>query len=103
RGLGDSKELARAIIATRLGRTFEHEDFWRTVVHFFVNHPELGLEHVGPIVDYLYNQRFVAQEVFVEEGDITPELKPPQPNLSMKGRTPRSLLRQVGEWHAWLR
>jgi hypothetical protein len=28
---------------------------------------------------------------------------PPQPNLSMKGRTPRSLLRQLGEWHAWLR
>ena len=66
-----------------------------------MNHPELGLEHVGPIVDYLHNQRFVAQEVFVEEGDISPD--PPQPNLSMKGRTPRSLLRQVGEWHAWLK
>ena len=101
RGLGGEKALARAIVATRLGRSFEHEDFWRTVVHFFVNHPELGLEHVGPIVDYLHNQRFVAQEVFVEEGDISPD--PPQPNLSMKGRTPRSLLRQVGEWHAWLR
>jgi PcfJ-like protein len=100
RGLGGGKALARAIVATRLGRSFEHEDFWRTVVHFFVNHPELGLEHVGPIVDYLHNQRFVAQEVFVEEGDVSPD--PPQPNLSMKGRTPRSLLRQVGEWHASL-
>ncbi len=101
RGLGGSKELARAIVATRLGRSFEDEDFWRTVVHFFVNHPELGLEHVGPIVDYLHDQRFVAQEVFVEEGDVSPG--PPQPNLSMKGRTPRSLLRQVGEWHVRLR
>ena len=44
RGLGGSKELARAIVATRLGRSFEHEDFWRTVVHFFVNHPELELD-----------------------------------------------------------
>ena len=34
-------------------------------------------------------------------GWISPD--PPQPNLSMKGRTPRSLLRQVGEWHALLR
>jgi hypothetical protein len=101
RGLGGSKLLARAIVATRLGRSFEHEDFWRTVVHFFVNHPELGLEHVGPIVDYLHNQRFMPQEAFVEEGDFSPV--PPQPNLSMKGRTPRSLLRQLGEWHAWLR
>jgi PcfJ-like protein len=95
RGLGGSKELARWIVATRLGRSFEHEDFWRTVVHFFVNHPELGLEHIGPIVDYLYNQRFIAEPGEFADG-------PPQPNLSMKGRTPRSLLRQVGEWHARL-
>jgi PcfJ-like protein len=101
RGLGGSKHLARAVVATRLGRTFEHEDFWRTVVHFFVNHPELALEHVGPIVDYLHNRRFVPQEASVEEGDLSPE--PPQPDLSMKGRTPRSLLRQLGEWHEWLR
>jgi PcfJ-like protein len=101
RGLGGEKALARAIVVTRLGRSFEHEDFWRTVVHFFVNHPELGLEHVGPIVDYLHNQRFVAQEVFAEEEEVSPD--PPQPNLSMKGRTPGSLLRQMGEWHAWLR
>jgi PcfJ-like protein len=101
RGLGGSRELARAVVATRLGRSFEHEDFWRTAVHFLVNHPELGMEHVGPIVDYLHSQRFAAREVFVEEGDFS--LDPPQPRLSMKGRTPRSLLGQVGEWHAWLR
>jgi hypothetical protein len=101
RGLGGSKMLARAVVATRLGRSFEHEDFWRTVIHFFVNHPELDLAHVGPIVDYLHNQRFVPQEVFVEEGDVSDD--PPQPNLSMKGRTPRSLLRQVAEWHARLK
>ncbi len=101
RGLGGSKELARAIAATRLGRSFDHEDFWRTVVHFFVNHPELGLEHVNPIVDYLHNQRFVSQEDTVEEGDFSTD--PPQPNLSMKGRTPRSILRQIGEWHVRLR
>jgi hypothetical protein len=101
RGLGGSRELARAIVATRLGWSFEHEDFWRTVVHFFVNHPELELAHVGPIVDYLQNQRFVPKEVFVAEGDLWSD--PQQPNLSMKGRTVRSLLRQVAEWHARLR
>jgi hypothetical protein len=100
RGLGGSKELARAIVATRLGRSFDEEDFWRTVVHFFVNHPELGLEHVGPIVDYLHAQRFLAPDD-VEEGELSDE--PPQPHLSMKGRTPRSLLRQIGEWQARLR
>jgi hypothetical protein len=101
RGLGGSKELARSIVATRLGRSFEHEDFWRTVVHFFVNHPELDPMHVGSIVDYLHDQRFVAYQEFAEEGPVSDD--PPQPNLSMKGRTPRSLLWQLGEWHAWLR
>jgi PcfJ-like protein len=102
RGLGGSKELALAIAATRLGRSFESEDFWATVVHFFANHPELDLNQVGPVVDYLHHQRFVPEEVFLDDG-LRVELDPPQPNLSMKGRTLRSLLRQVGEWHAKLK
>jgi hypothetical protein len=101
RGLGGSKELARAIVATRLGRSFGQEEFWRTVVHFFVNHPELDFTHVAPIVEYLHGQRFVAEEALVEEGALS--VDPPQPNLSMKGRTPRSLLRQLAEWQARLR
>ena len=98
RGLGGSKELALALTATRLGRSFESEDFWATVVHFFVNHPDLGLDQVGPVVDYLHHQRFIPEELFLNDG-LRVELDPPQPNLSMKGRTPRSLLRQVGDWH----
>jgi PcfJ-like protein len=102
RGLGGSKELALAITATRLGRSFESEDFWGTVVRFFVNHPDLDLAQIGPVVDYLHHQRFIPEEVFLEDG-FRVELDSPQPNLSMKGRTPRSLLRQVGEWHAKLK
>jgi hypothetical protein len=37
----------------------------------------------------------------IEEGE--PAIDPPQPNLSMKGRTPRALLRQLAEWQARLR
>lgn len=102
RGLGGSKALAQAVVATRLGRSFKAEDFWATVVQFFVNHPELDPSQVGPVVDYLQHQRFVPQDVLVEEGELT-GLGPPQPNLSMKGRTPRSLLRQVDEWHERLK
>ena len=102
RGLGGSKELALAIAATRLGRSFESEDFWVTVVHFLVNHPELGLAEVGPVVDYLHHQRFIPEELFLNDG-FRVELDPPQPKLSMKGRTPRSLLRQVGDWHEKLK
>jgi hypothetical protein len=71
------------------------------VVHFFVSHPDLDTSQVGPIVDYLYHQRFVPQEVCLEESELI-NLGPPQPNLSMKGRTPRSLSRQVAEWQRGL-
>jgi PcfJ-like protein len=102
RGLGGSEVLARAVAATRLGRSFEHEDFWQTVLHFFVNEPALEPMHVGPIVDYLNDQRFVPQEILTEEGGFV-QPGPLQPNLTMKGRTKRSLLSQVEEWHKRLR
>lgn len=91
-----------AVSGTRLGRSFEHEDFWQTVIHFFVNEPSLDLVHVGPIVDYLNDQRFVPQQDFIEEGELG-QSEPPQPHLAMKGRTLRSLLRQLEEWHKRLR
>jgi hypothetical protein len=98
RGMGGSEALAHAVAATRLGRSFEHEDFWKTVIQFFVNEPTLDAVHIGPIVDYLHVQKFVPQEDFIGEGELG-HAGPPQPNLTMKGRTRRSLLRQVEEWH----
>jgi len=102
RGLGGSKEVSLAVAATRLGRSFESEDFRVTMVHDLVNHTELDLAQVGPVVDYLHDQRFVPQEGLMDEGELV-EPDPPRPNLSMKGRTLRSLLRQVGEWHERLK
>jgi len=102
RALGGSEGLARAVALTRLGRSFDHEDFWRTVIHFFVNGPTLDPIHIGPIVDYLHVQRFVPREDFIEEGGLG-QPGPPQPNLTMKDRTKRSLLRRVEEWHKRMR
>jgi len=76
--LGGSEELVQSILATRLGRVLDNEDFWEGVIHFFVNHPELPLDQVGPVVDFL---------------------QPPQPELSLKGRSCASVLRLVREWH----
>lgn len=102
RGLGGSDLLASAVAASRLGRSFENEEFWQTVLHFFVNEPKLDPLHVGPIVDYLNDQRFVPQDTFTEEGELG-QGGAAQPDLTMKGRTQRSLLRQVEEWHKRLR
>lgn len=93
RGLGGTKELAVAVASTRLGKVLEHEDFWLTVLQFFLRNPKMDLVHVGPIVDFLQYQRFEPCDGIVRQQG------PPQPNYSMEGRTLRSMLRQVEEWH----
>jgi hypothetical protein len=96
--LGGSDELAAAVLATRLGRVLENEPFWETVIHFFIDHPELDLAQVGPIVDFLHHQKFTWREGLSSDGEFG-ALPPPQPDFVLKGRTPASLLRLVVTWH----
>ncbi len=98
RGLGGREELARAVVGTRLGKVLENEEFWESVLYFFVNHPSLDLAQVGPIVDFLQHQKFEWKEGISSEG-IFGKLPPAWPDYSMKGRTVSSILRQVEEWH----
>jgi PcfJ-like protein len=99
RGLGGSKELAYSVAASRLATPVECEEFWLTVIQFLVNHPDMELAQVAPIVEYLHDQRFVLEEHFdLARDEVTWSV--PQPNLSMKGRTPRSLMRDVRKWQA---
>jgi hypothetical protein len=67
-GLGGSERLARAIIGTRLGTDFQNDDFWITVLQFFVANPMLDLAQIGPIIDDIHQQRFMSQDVFVAPG-----------------------------------
>ncbi len=96
--LGGDKRLADALRDTRLVRHFEHNEFWLSVLRFFIAHPFLDLMHVNPIVDFIQYQRFEQREVFVARG-VTETQPPPQPNFSMRGRSPEALLRQVEGWH----
>jgi hypothetical protein len=97
-GQGGNATLARAILGTRLGGSFEHEDFWSSVVIFFVRNPMLDPEQVLPIVDYIHSQKFVHSEI-VHPGGHVEQGPPPQPNFAMKSRSVDKLLRQVEEWH----
>lgn len=100
-GLGGSARLAEAVRGTRLVESFEHDDFWKTVLTFLILHPQLRAVHVGPVVDYLHDQRFEERELLLPSGRVELE-PPPQPRLSMRGRSPERLLRQVDEWHGAL-
>lgn len=99
RGLGGTCDLARAVASTHLGREFDQEEFWATVIHLFVNTLRLDLGVIDPIVEYLHDRRFVSHRAIVGE-DTEVDLDPPEPDLSVKGRTVASLLKRVEEWRA---
>jgi hypothetical protein len=79
--------LVETVIATRLGESFEHEDFWSTYLHWLTRHPMLDSEWVGPIADYLNERKFVPRDDGAGE--------PPEPNLSMKSPASTSC---CGKW-----
>ena len=57
-GQDGDEALVEAVIDTRLGSSFEHESFWATVIQFLVRHPMLDPDLIGPIVDFIHEQRF---------------------------------------------
>ena len=99
--LGGDKRLVDAFRGTSLIRNFSNDDFWLNVFRFFIANPMLDVNHVNPIVDFIWNQKFENQQIFVDRG-VVEEIDPPQPNFTMRGRTPETLLHQVNEWHRQL-
>lgn len=104
RGVGVDLRLARALLGSRIGGTFERpeqEAFWLSVLGWFAQRPMLDPHQVGPIIDYLHHQKFVpigavnVNGTFVMQG-------PPQPGLSMHKRCPAALVAQVELWHRQL-
>jgi hypothetical protein len=97
-GQGGDEPMARAVMASRLGQSFEEEEFWSSVVVFFVRNPMLDPSQVGPIIDFAQNQKFEPEERFLPDGTVEHQ-GPPQPNLAMKSRSVEKLLSQVDAWH----
>lgn len=96
--LGGGQRLSGALLGTRIGVDFSQNEFWSSVIGFFVANPLLDRQHVGPIIDYLYAQKFETREVMVGPGQVEVH-PPPQPGLTMRGRTAETLLAQVERWH----
>jgi hypothetical protein len=90
--------LAREVAVGRLGQRIERPEFWRTVIAFFVAHPEMSLEQVNPIVDFIHANKFAGDEVLTVGGLEIRDA--PWPDFSIKGRTLKSILRLVLAWHA---
>jgi hypothetical protein len=99
--LGGNKTIADAVAETRMARSFSDDDFWLSVLRFFIANPMLDTSQYNPIVDYIWHQKYENRMVFVERG-VVREDGPEQPNFSMQGRTADTLLRQVDNWHRQL-
>lgn len=96
---GGTLAVAEALRGTRLVELpFDHEDFWSTVVSFLARHEISSPGEAGAIVDYVQVMRF-GTEPYVGADGRTHRDPPEFPELSLAGRTPRSLLRDVEAWH----
>jgi hypothetical protein len=75
--------IARAVCGTMLGRDFQgyREPFWDTVLCWLCRQSDIERRQIGPLVDYFAHMR---------ETD---------PFYSIKGRTVKSTLRAMEEWH----
>lgn len=101
KSLGGSLKLLDAINGTRLIHDFTDNEFWLSVIRFFIDNPMLDYAHVNPIVDYIWNEKYTPRIEFIARGEAR-EIAPAQPNFTMRGRTPATLLRNVQAWHRQL-
>lgn len=90
RSEGGSERLANALKTTQLMSNLNNEknSFCLSVIRFFIDNSMLDLAHVGPITDYIWNQKYT----YSVDGIL-------QPNFSMNGRTPEAFLNSVNRWH----
>lgn len=101
-GAGGTEALAAVVNSTRLGRSFDHEPFWATVVPFLVRHHAcLPDDELRAIVEYLHHRRFLHQDIVAPDGTLM-KGPPAEPNLSMKSRSLPKLRGLVERWRqAW--
>jgi hypothetical protein len=78
-------------------KTSEYNNFRQSVVRFLIQNPMLDPAQINPMIDYIWNQKYTHQRVFIDHQLTT--LPPPQPNFSMNGRNVEALLAQVERWH----
>ena len=90
RGLGAAPEQARDLGLSNLGDSrlsgliAERRAFWLSVLRFLIRHPEFPVRQVNQLTDFLAAQKFGQHA--------------PAPGMSMKGRSPIGLLREMLIW-----
>jgi len=93
-----SGELVQAVLATRLATDLRNGEFWRTVWTFLIaNARAIDPAQIGPMIDFIQTIRHERVAVETQDGIVMRD--PPLPSFSMKGRTVKSMLRLMQDWH----
>lgn len=76
---------------------FTKEEFWLSVMKFFIDNPMIEPTKIAEVIDYIDNMKFKEHSTYVDGRHV--RVAPPHPNFSMKGRNPVSLINQSDQWH----
>lgn len=103
--LGGDDKLFKLLMSTRLEyttnninkNTAKNEPFWESVIKFFIEHQMINPDKVPEIIDYIYDQKYTLKRKPGPNGTFINEYD--QPNFTMKGRTPMSLIQHSDDWH----
>ena len=98
-GLGGNERLVNAILGSRIAGDFDNNDFWHTVIRWFIQNPMLDPAQIAPLIDYIYRRRFEPDGVSADDTLAAKGCS----DFTMKGRAPAALIREMREWHARLR
>ena len=93
--------LCAALLGSRWGLDFSEQGFWDSVLRFLSSNPMIAPDRIGPIIDYIYAQKFEGPILLID-GDKILRDDPPHPGFSMTNRQGTAILEQVEVWHAEL-
>ena len=98
-GMGGNERLANSILMSRLRHQFTNNDFWTTVIQFFIDTPMFNYDEVGAIIDYINEKKYVPTRIVINN---IATYRAEMPGFSMKGRNIENLLRDTHDWHKQL-
>lgn len=97
-GLGGNKKLAKQITASRLGKDLEQDDFWKSVIQFFINYTNVNYGRMNAMIDYIQSQKFGFYRVVDQAmGYHVISIPAENPDFNIQGRTLKSLIRAMEE------
>jgi len=94
--LEGNERIVKGLLDSRLCTMgdFVHDEFWITVFRWLIANPMLDPAQYAPIVDYIYNQKYVTP--IGANGPV-------QPGFTIKDRQANTLLKLVEDWHERLK